>query len=98
MPASSRPFRNVMASVEGSTRSAPLSTRTRFLLDLRTVRAHRLYRGLSASLLVPSVAAPGLLERVALLLGSIWVVVYAQRLRRTLSVNRHEFERNLVAA
>ena len=52
----------------------------------------------TASLLLPSVAAPGLLERLALVVGSAWVVVYAQRLRRTLSVNRHEFERKLVAA
>jgi len=52
----------------------------------------------TASLLVPSVASPGFLERLASLLGSAWVVVYAQRLRRTLSVNRHEFERKLVAA
>jgi len=52
----------------------------------------------TASLLAPGVASPGLLERLALLAGSAWVVVYAQRLRRTLSVNRHEFERNLVAA
>jgi len=52
----------------------------------------------TASLLAPSVASPGLLERLALLAGSAWVVVYAQQLRRTLSVNRHEFERNLVAA
>ena len=52
----------------------------------------------TASLLAPSFASPGLLERLALLAGSAWVVVYAQQLRRTLSVNRHEFERNLVAA
>lgn len=52
----------------------------------------------TTSLLVPSVASPGLLERLASLLGSAWVVVYAGRLRHTLSVNRHEFERKLVAA
>jgi len=40
----------------------------------------------TASLLAPSVASPGLLERLALLAGSAWVVVYAQQLRRTLSV------------
>jgi hypothetical membrane protein len=52
----------------------------------------------TASLLAPDAAPAGLLERLALILGSGWVVVYAQRLRRTLSVSRHEFERKLVAA
>jgi len=96
MPASSRPFRSALIRDEGSTRSAPPSTPMSLSADgWMQVASFIVF---TASLLGPSVASPGLLERLALLAGSAWVVVYAQQLRRTLSVNRHEFERNLVAA
>jgi len=61
MPASSRPFRSALIRDEGSTRSAPPSTPMSLSADgWMQVASFIVF---TASLLAPSVASPGLLER-----------------------------------
>ncbi len=71
----------------------------------RMVSARRLIAAGSASislftisLVIPTVAYPGLVERLAFVVGSFGVVLYARRVWRKLPSGRHEIEREWPSA